>query len=416
MEQAEGASGMHLLYASIWLSCSVIAAKPWRLGSVLLMPSMQALLGGDCVRHMSPNVSIVSNENTLDLGYTEFRLKPGQFNLEQPFQRSNTTRQTGRNAEAAGSKRRRDDGVGTSNAETASVAEQHLPGHVQTIIDAHQQLLQLLGSAVTACTQQSTQHWAPGESREPSSAGAEVSVSGKLPTAATQHAAEQQQTATATTGPCQTLAISFSGRKAAQVAPSDLLSSAAPPDAAEDAAMSATAEDGTDWVALAAMKHLLKPKVSFTYTTASSTPQHQQKQKQQQNGSHAQQIRTPDQQEPQQQLEHTLTCNLFNTVMTNPSPAAVVAAAYDQEVLLPGRSTFCVSDLKAMQPFVQAVQDRGGASFVVIDPPWENASARRSAAYGTLTPNHLLYLPVKQLVKQVNGWPQFLWSISTVWI
>ena len=49
-----------------------------------------------------------------------------------------------------------------------------------------------------------------------------------------------------------------------------------------------------------------------------------------------------------------------------------------------------------------AVDQHGGASLLVIDPPWENASARRSGAYGTLTPNHLLYLPVKQLLRQVG--------------
>jgi hypothetical protein len=49
------------------------------------------------------------------------------------------------------------------------------------------------------------------------------------------------------------------------------------------------------------------------------------------------------------------------------------------------------------------VQQRGLANLLVIDPPWENASARRSGRYATLTPNHLLHMPVKQLLKQVSA-------------
>jgi hypothetical protein len=52
-----------------------------------------------------------------------------------------------------------------------------------------------------------------------------------------------------------------------------------------------------------------------------------------------------------------------------------------------------------------AVQQRGLADLLVIDPPWENASARRSGRYATLTPNHLLHMPIKQLLKQVRPSP-----------
>ncbi|WIA17442.1 hypothetical protein OEZ85_014289 [Tetradesmus obliquus] len=68
-----------------------------------------------------------------------------------------------------------------------------------------------------------------------------------------------------------------------------------------------------------------------------------------------------------------------------------------------------MSDLKAMQPFVEAVQQAGRASLLVVDPPWENASARRSGRYATLTPNHLLYMPVKQLLRQDPGSLVALW-------
>jgi hypothetical protein len=49
-----------------------------------------------------------------------------------------------------------------------------------------------------------------------------------------------------------------------------------------------------------------------------------------------------------------------------------------------------------------AVRARGSADLLIIDPPWENASATRAAHYQTLTPNHLLYIPVQQLMKQAS--------------
>jgi hypothetical protein len=61
-------------------------------------------------------------------------------------------------------------------------------------------------------------------------------------------------------------------------------------------------------------------------------------------------------------------------------------------------------------PFYQAaMQQRGLADLLVIDPPWENASARRSGRYATLTPNHLLHVPIKQLLKQVRPSPVDWW-------
>ena len=39
---------------------------------------------------------------------------------------------------------------------------------------------------------------------------------------------------------------------------------------------------------------------------------------------------------------------------------------------------------------------------VVVDPPWENASARRAGTYGTLPSQYLLSVPMKQLLSQVT--------------
>lgn len=84
-------------------------------------------------------------------------------------------------------------------------------------------------------------------------------------------------------------------------------------------------DECTDWTALAALMHVLKPKISFHYTDAHG----------------------------QQQMVHS---KLFNAVICNPSSTEVVAAAHDRQLLLPAKSAFCMSDLKAMQPFVAGEQ------------------------------------------------------------
>ena len=39
---------------------------------------------------------------------------------------------------------------------------------------------------------------------------------------------------------------------------------------------------------------------------------------------------------------------------------------------------------------------------VVVDPPWENASAKRAAKYGTLPSRHLLSVPMRKLLNPVR--------------
>lgn len=44
----------------------------------------------------------------------------------------------------------------------------------------------------------------------------------------------------------------------------------------------------------------------------------------------------------------------------------------------------------------------GGYHCIVLDPPWENASAKRSARYPTLPSRNLLGLPLRQLACPVS--------------
>ena len=52
--------------------------------------------------------------------------------------------------------------------------------------------------------------------------------------------------------------------------------------------------------------------------------------------------------------------------------------------------------------FACAGSPKDGFECIVIDPPWENASAQRSNAYPTLPSRNLLGIPVKRLLHQVQ--------------
>jgi hypothetical protein len=88
-----------------------------------------------------------------------------------------------------------------------------------------------------------------------------------------------------------------------------------------DPAAEQVTQPATDWTVLAGMKHALKPKLHFHYSNT------------------------------QGQLQ-TVHSKLFDAFICNPSSSEVLATAYDRHVLLPAGCGFCMSDLKAMQPFV----------------------------------------------------------------
>ena len=75
--------------------------------------------------------------------------------------------------------------------------------------------------------------------------------------------------------------------------------------------------------------------------------------------------------------------------------------------LSPALIKFCIPStyylcLKHMWTMIAcAGSPRDGFECIVIDPPWENASAQRSNAYPTLPSRNLLGIPVKRLLHQV---------------
>ncbi|KAK9905667.1 hypothetical protein WJX75_004219 [Coccomyxa subellipsoidea] len=94
--------------------------------------------------------------------------------------------------------------------------------------------------------------------------------------------------------------------------------------------------------------------------------------------------------------------NLFDTLIKNTNDAERVASAFNKQVLIPSRCRFLISDVTRLQPLLAGVPE-GGFDCVVMDPPWENKSAKRSGHYPTLPSRHLLSVPIARLLKQEGG-------------
>lgn len=74
------------------------------------------------------------------------------------------------------------------------------------------------------------------------------------------------------------------------------------------------------------------------------------------------------------------------------------AAACPPGQRLPTQPALCAAGLALL-----GGAERGGYRCIVLDPPWENASAKRSARYPTLPSRNLLGLPLRRLMCQVCG-------------
>jgi len=72
--------------------------------------------------------------------------------------------------------------------------------------------------------------------------------------------------------------------------------------------------------------------------------------------------------------------------------------AMGNSFLLPRGSAFLMSDITRLRPLLSEATSSGGHHLLVLDPPWENASAKRRRSYQTLPPRRLLQLPVPQLL------------------
>ncbi|KAK1268609.1 Methyltransferase-like protein 2 [Acorus gramineus] len=86
----------------------------------------------------------------------------------------------------------------------------------------------------------------------------------------------------------------------------------------------------------------------------------------------------------------------FNNLICNETSDDAEAEFLDRWYLLPKNCCFQMSDLAQIYNLIPDHSDLG-FNLIVIDPPWENGSARQKAMYPQLPNRYFLSLPVKQL-------------------
>uniref|UniRef100_A0A8C5HGK0 Methyltransferase like 4 n=1 Tax=Gouania willdenowi TaxID=441366 RepID=A0A8C5HGK0_GOUWI len=86
--------------------------------------------------------------------------------------------------------------------------------------------------------------------------------------------------------------------------------------------------------------------------------------------------------------------DLFSQVAESRADWATVVQLMGEDYIIPPHATFLLSDFTRMQPLVQY-----GAKYdlIVLDPPWENRSVKRSRRYSSLPSSQLKLLPVPLL-------------------
>ncbi|XP_012773395.3 N(6)-adenine-specific methyltransferase METTL4 [Maylandia zebra] len=86
--------------------------------------------------------------------------------------------------------------------------------------------------------------------------------------------------------------------------------------------------------------------------------------------------------------------DLFSQVTENKADWATVVTVMGEEYVIPPHTAFLLSDFTRIQPLVHY-----GTRFdlIVMDPPWENKSVKRSRRYGSLPSSQLKRLPIPLL-------------------
>ncbi|XP_072544128.1 N(6)-adenine-specific methyltransferase METTL4 [Salminus brasiliensis] len=83
--------------------------------------------------------------------------------------------------------------------------------------------------------------------------------------------------------------------------------------------------------------------------------------------------------------------DLLSCLTENPNDFAQEVTLMGQMYFLPPRSRFLLSDFTRIQPLVNSEEKY---DLIVLDPPWENKSVKRSNRYGFLPSSQLKQLPV----------------------
>jgi len=95
--------------------------------------------------------------------------------------------------------------------------------------------------------------------------------------------------------------------------------------------------------------------------------------------------------------------DLFDCVCENPSNSSTFAWCMDSRFLIPPKSRWIMSELDHLRRVLRAGRMSTGFNVVVCDPPWENASARRSRSYSVMGAAELLKLPLAKLFQTGAG-------------
>ncbi|OBS82410.1 hypothetical protein A6R68_23599, partial [Neotoma lepida] len=86
--------------------------------------------------------------------------------------------------------------------------------------------------------------------------------------------------------------------------------------------------------------------------------------------------------------------DLSSQVIENSSSFSKMITLMGQKYLLPPKSSFLLSDISCMQPLLNCSKT---FDVIVIDPPWENKSVKRSNRYNWLSPQQIKQMPVPKL-------------------
>ncbi|XP_002193317.3 N(6)-adenine-specific methyltransferase METTL4 isoform X1 [Taeniopygia guttata] len=86
--------------------------------------------------------------------------------------------------------------------------------------------------------------------------------------------------------------------------------------------------------------------------------------------------------------------DLLSCVMENSSNCAKIIMLMGQKYLVPPKSSFLLSDISCLQPLLNYKKKY---DVIVIDPPWENKSVKRSNRYSYLSSWQIKKIPVPEL-------------------
>ncbi|NXU87250.1 METL4 protein, partial [Xiphorhynchus elegans] len=86
--------------------------------------------------------------------------------------------------------------------------------------------------------------------------------------------------------------------------------------------------------------------------------------------------------------------DLLSCVTENNSDYAKIIVLMGQKYLVPPKSSFLLSDISCLQPLLNYKKKY---DVIVIDPPWENKSVKRSNRYNLLSSSQIKQIPVPAL-------------------